>query len=107
MNKKQMQRMMKQMGIKQQEIEASEVVRKCQDREIVIPNPSVAKVNMMGQDTWQITGAAQERSLDSKPDISEEDVQTVMAQAGASEEEAREAIEEADGDLAEAIMNLQ
>ncbi|MFC1648043.1 nascent polypeptide-associated complex protein [Nanoarchaeota archaeon] len=106
MNKKQMERAMKQMGIKQVDIDASEVIIRCPDREIVISNPAVAKVNMMGQDTWQITGVASERGLDASPDISEEDIATVMEQTGKNKEDALAAIQEADGDLAQAIMNL-
>ena len=62
---------------------------------------------MMGQQTWQVLGDAREESLESAPEISDEDVATVMEQTGVSEEEARAAIEEADGDLAAAILKLQ
>ncbi|HDM36317.1 MAG TPA: nascent polypeptide-associated complex protein, partial [Candidatus Syntrophoarchaeum butanivorans] len=40
------------------------------------------------------------------PDISEEDLQIVMEKTGAGREEAREALESANGDLVEAIMKL-
>jgi len=106
MNPRKVQQMMKQMGIQQQDIPAIEVIIKTRDKEIVITNPSVAKVNMMGQETFQISGEVHERSISTTPDISEEDVKTVMDQVSVSEEKAREAIEEANGDLAEAIMNL-
>ena len=106
-NSRQAKSMMKRMGIQQQEIEAEEVIIRLADREIVISNPSVSKVKMMGQETYQIAGEETERSLNSTPDINEDDVKTVMEQAGVSEEVARKAIEEANGDLAEAIMNLQ
>ncbi len=106
MNPRKMQQMMKRMGINQAEIDAEEVIIRCSDKEIVISNPQVAKVNMMGQVTYQIVGDAQERELDSSPDISDDDVKTVMEQAGVDEDTARQAIEDAKGDLAEAIMNL-
>ena len=61
---------------------------------------------MMGQDTLQITGQIHERALSTTPDINEDDVRTVMDQTGVSEEAARKAIEDHDGDLAEAIMSL-
>ncbi len=108
MNNKQMKQMMKQMGVKQQQIkDAQEVVIKCSDREIVISSPEVSKIKMMGQESWQVQGSAQERSLESSPDISEDDVETVVEQTGASEEKAKKAIEAADGDLAQAIMKLE
>ena len=107
MNPRKMQQMMKQLGIQQVYIPAKEVIIKMEDKEIVISNPSVAKVNMMGQETFQISGEVEERELSTTPDISQEDVKTVMEQAHVSEQEARKAIEDANGDLAEAIITLQ
>lgn len=107
MNSRQMQQMMKQMGIQQQDIEASRVEIFCADRKIIIEPAQVAAVNMMGQKTYQVTGTVHEESLETTVDISDEDVQTVVEQANVSQEQARAAIEEADGDLAAAIMKLQ
>jgi len=107
MNPRQMRQAMKRLGIQQEEIDAKEVIIRLEDREIVISNPSVSKVNMMGQETYQVVGEEHERSLDSKPEISEDDVATVAEQAGVSNEQARKAIEEAKGDLAEAILKLK
>jgi len=101
-----MQQMMKQMGIQQVDIPATEVIIRTANKEIIITSPSVAKVNMMGQQTFQISGEIEERSLSSTPDISEEDVQAVMDQAGVDEATAQKAIEKHHGDLAEAILDL-
>ena len=106
MNSREMAKAMQRMGIQQHDIEALEVIIRCPDKDIVIPNPQVAKVNMMGQESWQITGAAEERSRSSEPDIKEEDIKTVMDQAGVSHDEALAAIKTAKGDLAEAILTL-
>jgi nascent polypeptide-associated complex subunit alpha len=106
MNPRKMQAMMKQMGIQQVEIPATEVIIRTADKEIIITNPSVQKVNMMGNQNFQVSGNITERSLNTTPDISEEDVKTVMEQANVSENEARKAVEDAKGDLAEAIMGL-
>ena len=107
MNPRQMKQAMKKMGMQQDDIEATEVIIKTADSEIVFQNPSVAKVKMMGQESWQITGEYEERGLDSSPEISEDDVKTVMERANVSEEDARKAIEENEGDLASAIMSFQ
>jgi nascent polypeptide-associated complex subunit alpha len=107
MNKKQLQNMMKQMGVEQQDIPADQVIIKSGDKEVVFDDPSVAKVDMMGQETWQVTGDGYIRELDQSVEISDEDIKTVVDQTGVSEDKARDAIEDADGDLAEAIMNLQ
>ena len=105
MNPRAMEQAMKKMGIKQEDIPASEVVIKSEGKDIVITNPKVVKVNMMGQDSFQITGNVEERNA--AVEISEDDVKTVSAQTGVSEEQARQALEEADGDLAAAILQLK
>ncbi|MBW2997201.1 nascent polypeptide-associated complex protein [Candidatus Woesearchaeota archaeon] len=107
MNPRKMAQMMKKMGIQQTEIDATEVIIKTPDKELVITDPQVSKVNMMGQETLQIVGAIHEREIETEPDISEDDIKTVMEQANVSEEQAKAAIEEHKGDLAAAIMSLQ
>lgn len=104
LNPRDLQKAMRRMGIKQSEIDASEVVIKCADKEIVVSNPQVAKVNMMGQETFQISGDISERELEVS--ISEEDVKTVMEQTNVDKETALKAIRDSDGDLAAAILSL-
>jgi nascent polypeptide-associated complex subunit alpha len=106
MNSRQMKQAMKRMGIQQEEMDAKEVIIILEDKKIVISNPNVSKVNMMGQETYQITGEENIESLETKAEINEDDIKTVMEQTSVSEQEAKAAIEEADGDLAQAIMNL-
>lgn len=107
MNPRKMNQMMKRMGIQQIEIDAVEVIIRTHEKELVILNPQVSKVNMMGQETIQIIGDIQEREIETTPEISEDDVKTVMEQANVSEEQAKEAIEQNDGDLAAAIISFQ
>ena len=45
-------------------------------------------------------------SISQIPEINEEDIKTVMEQTGKSKEEAKSAIEDTNGDLAEAILKL-
>jgi nascent polypeptide-associated complex subunit alpha len=106
-NPKMMQRAMKQMGIKQDALAGvEEVVIRCVDKEIVIKPASVSVVNAMGNTSWQVEGEATEHKVDTTPTISEDDVKTVMDQAGCDEALAKKAIEAAEGDLAVAIMAL-
>jgi nascent polypeptide-associated complex subunit alpha len=101
-NPKQMQAMMKQMGINQQEIPSSRVIIEKEDGgKIVINNPSVMKIKMSGQESFQISGDISEN--DEK--FSEEDMKVVMEKTGCSKEEALSALEKT-GDLAEAILEL-
>ena len=106
-NPAQMRKMMQRMGIQQSEIDASAVIIKTPDKDIIITEPSVTKVNMMGQETYQVVGTPEERPIDTKPDINSEDIKTVMEQAHVDEAKAREAIEKSGGDLAEAIISLK
>lgn len=106
-NPRQMQQAMKKMGIQQTEIPAVEVIIRTEDKEIVISQPSVQKVNMMGQESFQVSGQVEERELSSAPEISEDDIKTVMDQTGSDAEAARKALEDAKGDLAEAILKLK
>jgi nascent polypeptide-associated complex subunit alpha len=103
-NPRQLEKMAKKMGIETHNVDATEVIIRTLDKEIVISNPQVSRVNMMGQDSWQITGDASERSIEP---FSDEDVKLVARQAGVSEEKARETLASLDGDIAEAIMKLK
>jgi nascent polypeptide-associated complex subunit alpha len=97
---KKMQAMMKQMGIAQENIDASRVIIEKSDGKIIIENPSVTKIKMHGQESFQISGSVSEELA-----VSEDDIKVVMEKTGASENEARNALEKT-GDLAEAIMEL-
>ena len=102
MDPKKMQGMMKQLGIKQEEIDAKRVIiEKSDGGKIIIEEPSVAKITMQGQESWQISGKAKEE----EEGIREEDVKLVMEKTGKGEEEARKVLEET-GDIAEAILKL-
>ena len=107
MNSRQMRQAMKRMGMEQQDLDAQEVIIRLADRDLVITNPEVARVNMMGQETYQVVGEVEERSRETGPSIDDEDIETVVSQTGVSREDAMAAIQEANGDLAEAILKLQ
>lgn len=104
MNPKMLKKAMKQMGMKQEDLDAEEVIIKLKDKELIIRNPQVAKVEVMGQETYQVSGSVEERDLEK---FKEEDVETVKNQANCSEEEAKKALEETDGNIAESIIRLK
>jgi nascent polypeptide-associated complex subunit alpha len=103
-NPKQIQGMMKKMGIAQMDIAAKRVIIECSDKNIVINNPSVMKVNMQGQESFQISGAVSEESLES---FSEEDVKLVIEKTKKSRAEVIKFLSENDGDIAKAILELR
>ena len=106
-NPKQMQQMMKKMGMAQKEIDAIEVIIKTETEEIIITDPQVSKINMMGQETYQIVGEShiRERTLD-LAEVNEDDIQSIIDQTGCSEEIAKETLIKNNGDLAATILEL-
>lgn len=112
MDKRAMEAAMRKLGVQQQNVDAEEVVIRLKggSKEIVITNPSVAKVAMMGQETFQIMGEYVEREsqqLQQQRLFGDEDVKTVVEQAGVSEAEAKAALAKVNGDLAAAILLLE
>ncbi len=102
MNIKQMKKMMKQMGIDIEELNATEVIIRTPTEELIFKNPNVTKVVGRGVELFQVIG-----NYEVVKRISEEDVKLIMEQANVDEETARKALIEANGDLAEALMRLQ
>lgn len=101
-NPRQMKKMMRQLGMEMEELNAREVIIRLEDREIIISNPQVSVVRAMNQKTYQVVGEEKEVQL-----LPEEDIALVAEQAGVSKEEAQKALKETGGDLAEAIMKLK
>ncbi len=108
MNPKQMKQAMQKLGIEQEDVDASKVVIHTADKRLVFTDPSVQKVDMMGQETYQVMGTPEARAAESRnPEISDDDIEAVVNKTGCSEDEARQAIEENDYDLAAAIMAVK
>lgn len=97
---------MQQMGVKQDDIEATRVEIYTPTAKIIIEPCQVAEVNMMGQRSIQVTGTTNVVPLDTQAEISQEDIDVVVEQTGVSREKAKQAIENAKGDLASAIIDL-
>jgi nascent polypeptide-associated complex subunit alpha len=105
MNPKKMKQMMKQMGISVDEIsDVEQVIIRTPDKDIVFNDANVSIMNAQGVDTYQIVGTPEEVARE--VEIPEDDVRLVSEQTGVSEEKAKEALKDANGDLAEAIMQL-
>ncbi len=110
-NPRQMKQMMKRLGITTEEIDNVEkVIIRTADKDYVITGAEVTIMTVQGQKTYQITGetSVEARGEGDVPEdpFSDEDVEIVMGQAQVSEEEAREALRETDGQPAEAIILL-
>lgn len=128
LNPKQLNQMMKQLGIQVEDVDdVEEVIIRTAEKDIVIREASVTIMTAQGTQTFQIVGNATEvpraggaasasgaASSDSAPapaaassaKFTEEDVRLVADQARVSLEKARAALEAADGEPAEAILKL-
>ncbi len=127
-----MRRQMAKQGIEgMDQIDATRVIIQCPDKDIVIENPQVIKLTQQGMTVHQVLGDAVEQEPSSYEEeyneeedyeeyeeeyeeessslgeIRKEDIAIVAAQAGVSEKEAEKALQDADGDLARAILNLK
>jgi len=99
---KKMEQMMRQMGIKSRKIEAKRVIIETEEGNYVVSQPEVIEIDMRGQKSLQITG-----EINFESGIKEEDIKLVMEQTGCSEDDAKKALREAKGDIAEAILLLK
>ena len=113
---KQMQKMMKDFGMDAKDLKAVKVIIELEDQELIFEKPKVQVMDMMGTKTYSITGKAkkvkkeikEEKIMDEEVslEITDEDIEMVMNQCNVSREKAKEALEECNGDLAEAILKL-
>ncbi len=108
-NPKQMQGMMKKMGIAQTEINARRVIMECGDKKIILENPSVIKISMQGNVSYQISGPEKIELPKEEPveEFNEDDVKMVMDKTGKSRDEVIWFLKKNDGDIALAIMELK
>ncbi len=101
-NPKQLQKLMRQMGMSMEQLEdVEEVVIRTADQEYRFPDAEVNIMEVKGDKTYQVTGTPEVVDR-----MSEDDVTLVAEKTGKSPGEARAALKEADGDIAQAIVNL-
>jgi len=100
-----MQKMMKQLGMQMDELDAEKVEILLKDGSVItITDPQVVRTNIQGKDSFQVTGDVSGGG--SAAEVADEDVDMVVDQTGASAEDARNALL-AEGDLAGAILKLE
>lgn len=101
-DKNKMEKMMKKLNLKVQQVEADVVVIKTKDKNIIISQPEVMIANVMGREVYQITGQVSESKA-----VNEEDVRMVMEKTGKDRETVVKKLEDLNNDLAQAIMELR
>ena len=125
MNPRKMKQMMEQMGIDMEDIDAQEVIIRTPEEELVFDDAEVQLMEAQGQKTYQVVGEPESRELGSgegsaaaeeaddtdesasDSGVDEDDVELVAMRAGVDEDTAREALEANDGDLADAVDELE
>lgn len=119
MDSRRARRMMKQMGMNMNELgDIKRVILQSDKREIIIEGPQVTSINVQGTKMYQIAGGreiegkpstatAAAEPEEAPPEIPEEDILLVAQQANVSIEVAKRALEDSEGDLAQAIIKLQ
>jgi len=107
-NPREARRMMQRMGMSMGAMpDVEQVIFKTSTKEIIVENPDVAVMEMQGQKIFQVTGEKiVEKPVEKAVKIPEEDVQLVATQANVSSDQARAALEQTKGDLAQAILLL-
>ncbi len=96
---------MKKLGMQVEQIEdVQSIVIKTPKGNWIFDSAEVTAMTMQGATTYQVTGTP--RFEEAAPDIPDEDVTMVAAQANVPEEKARAALVATKGDIAEAILRL-
>jgi nascent polypeptide-associated complex subunit alpha len=104
-NPRQMNQMMRRLGISVKNIDNVEkIIIQTDSKEYIFKDAEVTIMDAQGQKTYQITGNPIIR--DRAEDTKEEDIKLIMDQTGKTKEEAKQALEEANGDIANAILKL-
>ena len=105
MNPRQMNQMMKKLGINVKEIpNVEKVIILSEKKEYVFSDAEVTVMDAQGQKTYQIVGNPSISNREKE--LPDEDINLIVEQTGVSQEEAKKVLKETDGDIAEAIMKL-
>ncbi|MFX1315184.1 MAG: nascent polypeptide-associated complex protein [Promethearchaeota archaeon] len=124
---RQARRRMAQQGIEMDQVNATRVIIESPEKTLIINDPEVVLMKQAGQEIYQVFGKTEELSpgeiqigeieeikeeepLDEsemKPNITENDIMLVAAQANVDPKEAESILKECNGDIAKAILFLK
>ncbi|MGI0100421.1 MAG: nascent polypeptide-associated complex protein [Candidatus Micrarchaeaceae archaeon] len=107
MDPRTMKSLMAKMGIKSSEIDAIRVVIETTDKDIIIENPQVTKIEAQGAISFQVVGDITEGAKAQQANVTEDDISLVAEKTGITDRDLiREKLEEDNGDIAKAILDL-
>ncbi len=102
-----MRRMMDKMGLDMTEIpNVQEVIIKTDKKEIIIAKRAVTEMKAKDNSIFQVIADSYEEKELENPIFSDQDIELVSQQAGVDKEQAINALNESEGDLARAILLL-
>ena len=124
---RQMRRKMASQGIDMDQIESTRVIIEGPEKTLVIDQPEVVLMKQMGQEIYQVIGAAEQYSPDEvkiseieelkaeepleeteiKPTITQNDIMLVASQGNVDPKEAETVLKDCEGDIAKAILFLK
>jgi nascent polypeptide-associated complex subunit alpha len=102
-----MRRMLDKMGLEMKDLgDIEEVIIKTETKEIYLIKPQI--IEMKGKDNtiFQVVATDIEEKKRDVPILKEEDIILVMQQANVTKEKAVQALTDAKGDMAQAILDL-
>ena len=105
MDPRKMKSMMQQLGIKTEELNAKRAIFELEGKKLVVDSPQITVMTVQGQKTYTVVGEAKEEK--GSVEIPDSDIQMVAQQAKVSQEEAKKALDDTKGDIAEAISRLE
>lgn len=104
---REMRRMLDRMGLEMKDVQnVQEVIIKTDTKEIIISKPSVTEMKAKDNSIFQVIAETYEERELEVPVFSQDDIMLVAQQANVSQEQATNALIEAKGDLARAILLL-
>ena len=104
---REMRRMLDKMGLEMKDLgDIEEVIIKTETKEIYLIRPQI--IEMKGKDNtiFQVVATDIEEKKRDIPILKEEDIILVMQQANVTKEKAVQALTDAKGDIAQAILDL-
>jgi nascent polypeptide-associated complex subunit alpha len=107
-----MKQAMKKMGIRNTDLkDVSEVIIRMPNEELVFKYPEVTIMEVQGSKTYQVSGEPESRPVgtvdgDTEEMIPAEDIELVMSQTGCDKATAVNALQECNGQPAEAIIMI-
>ncbi len=107
MDPRAMKNLMAKMGIKSSEINALRVVIETSDKNIIIENPQITKIEAQGAVSFQIGGDISENPKIIQTNITDEDIEMVSEKTGITDKDMiRERLMQENGDIAQTILDL-